>query len=114
VSEREELYIVSHYQHFVTGNLEAARKTYESWQQIYPRDDVVPPANLGYIYGNLGSYDKALTECQQALRVSPDGIAYAHLAHVYLDLNRLDEAKNVVQEARAHVATLPPSLYFST
>src|SRR5215469_14956448 len=38
VSEREKLYIVSHYEHFVTGNLEAARKTYELWTQTYPRE----------------------------------------------------------------------------
>src|SRR5271169_6715795 len=38
VSEREKFYIVSHYEHFVTGNLEAARKAYELWAQTYPRD----------------------------------------------------------------------------
>ena len=59
VSEREKFYIVSHYEAFVTGNLEAARKTYELWAQTYPRDDV-PPGNLGVIYLNLGDYDKAL------------------------------------------------------
>src|SRR5207245_4350469 len=50
VSAREKLYVASHYEHFVTGNLEAARKTYELWAQTYPRDDV-PPGNLGAIYG---------------------------------------------------------------
>ena len=38
VSEREKFYIVSHYELFVTGNLEEARKTYELWAQTYPRD----------------------------------------------------------------------------
>ena len=53
VSEREKFYIVSHYEHFVTGNLEAARKTYELWAQTYPRDDG-PPNNLAVIYGSSG------------------------------------------------------------
>jgi tetratricopeptide (TPR) repeat protein len=38
VSERERLYIASHYQALVTRNLEAARKVYELWAQIYPHD----------------------------------------------------------------------------
>ena len=44
---------------YVTGNLEAARKTYELWAQTYPRDDI-PHVNLSSIYANLGDYDKAL------------------------------------------------------
>jgi eukaryotic-like serine/threonine-protein kinase len=107
VSEREKLYIASHYQDYVTGNLEAARKTYESWRQIYPRDDV-PPTNLGNIYIELGSYDKALAEGQQALRMSPDdGQSYSNLLYRYFYLNRLDEAKNVAQEAHAHSLDSP-------
>jgi eukaryotic-like serine/threonine-protein kinase len=101
VSERERLYISSHYEQNVTGNLEAARKTYELWAQTYPRDDV-PPANLSNIYQVLGSYDKALSEAQKSLRVSPDSVSYANLAYSYRFLNRLDEAKSVVQEAQAH------------
>ena len=64
VSEREKLYIVSHYENFVTGNLEATRKTYELWAQTYPRDDV-PTGNLGIIYLYLGDYEKALAEVQE-------------------------------------------------
>ena len=55
---------------YVTGNLEAARKTYELWAQTYPRDDI-PPDNLGAIYGDLGDYDKALAAKQEALKLSP-------------------------------------------
>src|SRR6201984_3476816 len=39
VSEREKFYIVSHYEHDGTGNLEAARKAYELWLQTYPRGE---------------------------------------------------------------------------
>jgi CheY-like chemotaxis protein len=38
VSDREKFYIASHYELFVTGDLEAARKIYELWAQTYPRD----------------------------------------------------------------------------
>ena len=65
VSEREKLYITSHYEDYVTGNIEAARKAYELWAQTYPRD-AIPPGNLSAINGALGDYDKALAAAQEA------------------------------------------------
>src|ERR1039458_8131971 len=37
-SESEKLAISSFYELVVTGNLEAARSSYQSWAQTYPRD----------------------------------------------------------------------------
>ncbi len=102
VSEREKLYIVSHYQQLVSGNLEEARKTYELWAETYPRDDI-PPGNLALVYGALGDYDKALAANQEALKLSPgSGLSYTNLVGGYLSLNRLDEATATAQEAQAH------------
>ncbi|MGA8103314.1 MAG: protein kinase, partial [Candidatus Acidiferrales bacterium] len=101
VSEREKLYIVSHYEQHVTGNLEAARKTYELWAQTYPRDDT-PPYNLASIYGALGDPDKCLTAVQNGIKLSPDGFGYSSLAIGYVNVYRLDEARATVQEAQAH------------
>jgi serine/threonine protein kinase len=63
VSERERFYITSHYEQFVEGNLDAARKIYEQWTQTYPRDDV-PPTDLTVIYISLGELEKALPAAQ--------------------------------------------------
>jgi len=102
VSEREKLYIVSHYEQFVPGNLEAARKAYELWAQTYPRDDG-PQVNLAALYANLGDYDKELAACQEALKLNPgSGLGYANLAGAYINVKRLDEAKATAQEAQAH------------
>jgi eukaryotic-like serine/threonine-protein kinase len=102
VSEREKLYIASHYEEVVTGDLEAARKTHELWAQTYPRDNV-PPHNLGIIYAYLGDYDKSLAASREVLKLNPrSGSAYATLVSSYLYLNRLDEAKATAQEAQAH------------
>ena len=102
VSEREKLYIVSHYEHYVTGNLEASRKTYELWAQTYSRD-YVPPGNLSAIYGTLGDYDKALAAVQQSLKLDPgSGLGYSNLVSSYVQVNRLDEARATAQEAQAH------------
>jgi serine/threonine protein kinase/Flp pilus assembly protein TadD len=107
VSEREKLYIVSHYEHFATGNLEAARKAYELWVQTYPRDDG-PQINLSAIYGNLGDYDKGLAASQGALKLNPgSGLSYGNLAGSYVSVNRLDEAKTTAQEAQAHHLDAP-------
>jgi serine/threonine protein kinase/tetratricopeptide (TPR) repeat protein len=102
VSEREKLYITSHYEDYVTGNQEAARKAYELWQQTYPRDDI-PAGNLSSIYGVLGDYDKALAASQAALKLSPDsGLSYTNLVVAYSNVDRLDEARATAQEAQAH------------
>jgi len=102
VSEREKLYIASHYENFATGNLEAARKTYELWAQTYPRDDI-PHVNLSSIYANLGDYEKALAATLASLKLSPgSGQLYANLVVGYSNVNRLDEARATAQEAQAH------------
>jgi DNA-binding winged helix-turn-helix (wHTH) protein/tetratricopeptide (TPR) repeat protein len=99
VSERERLYVDSHYEALVTGDLEAARKVYELWAQIYPRN--APPS--GYIYSELGDYEKALASYKEELRVGPQtGNDYANLASGYLQLNRLDEVKTTALDAHAH------------
>jgi serine/threonine protein kinase/Flp pilus assembly protein TadD len=102
VSEREKFYIVSHYEFFVTGNLEAARKAYELWAETYPRDPT-PPGNLNSIDSNLGEYDKALAAAQQSMKLSPaSGISYTNLIISYLLVNRLDEARATAQQAHEH------------
>jgi tetratricopeptide (TPR) repeat protein len=102
VSEREKFYIASHYEHYVTGNLEAARKTYELWAQTYPRDEG-PITNLSAIYGQLGDYDKALAAVQESFKLDPgSGLSYANVVIDYLNVNRLDEARATALEAQAH------------
>lgn len=100
VSERERLYIVSHYEHFATGNIEEARKAYELSVQTYPHD--TPVGNLAAIYGELGDYDRALATYQEALQTDPDtGDTYGNLINGYMELNRLDEARATANRAKS-------------
>ncbi len=102
VSEREKFYIASHYEHFVTGNLDAARKTYELWTQTYPRDGG-PLTNLSAIYGSTGDYDQALVVGQGSFKLDPgSGLSYANLVFGYLNVGRLDEARATALEVQAH------------
>jgi tetratricopeptide (TPR) repeat protein/predicted Ser/Thr protein kinase len=101
VSNPEKFYIESHYFHFVTGDLEKARRVYEVWAQTYPRD-VGPRTNLAAIYTLLGNYDKSLAMASEAVRISPqDRQVYADLVTTYIYLNRLDQARATALEAQA-------------
>jgi eukaryotic-like serine/threonine-protein kinase len=101
VSEREKFYIASFYE-YLTGNLEAARKTYELWAQTYPREEI-PPRMLGNVHRVLGDYDKALARNQEAMKLDPtSGNCYNALVFSYVNVNRLDEARATAQEAQAH------------
>jgi len=100
VSERERLYITSHYEHFVTGNMEAARTAYLLSAQTYPHD--TPMGNLGAVYSELGNYDQALRVYQEDLRLRPElGDAYGNLINGYVQLNRLEEARAVAVQAKS-------------
>ena len=102
VSERERFYIDSHYEQFVNGNVEEARKAYELWAQTYPRDPI-PSTNLTFMYGVLGDAEKSLAASELSLKMNPgSGLSYANLVFSYYDLNRFDEARATAEEAKAH------------
>src|SRR5215470_1276920 len=98
-SDREKFYIESHYNHFVTGNLEKARQVYDLWAQTYPRDSL-PLNNLSLIYCSLGQHDKSLAELRETMRLDPSALAYGNLATSYLLLNRLEEVRATAEEAQ--------------
>jgi tetratricopeptide (TPR) repeat protein len=102
VSEREKFYISSHYEENVTGDLGKAVELFELWAQTYPRD-VAPVGHLGFNYANLGQYDKSLAAGRRALDLAPnDAMPYEVLASGYLNLDRIDEAAAMVQQAKAY------------
>ncbi len=101
VSEREKYRISALYYQNVTGELEQATQVYELWAKSYPQDGV-PPVNLGYIYAELGQYQKSLTATEESQRLAAGAIGYSNLADIYLALNRLDDAQKTIEEAQKH------------
>jgi serine/threonine protein kinase/tetratricopeptide (TPR) repeat protein len=101
VSDREKYRISALYYGSVTGELEQETQVYELWAKSYPQDSV-PPANLGYVYGQLGQYDKSLAATEEALRLAQDATGYSNLADTYLELNRLDDVQKTIEEAQKH------------
>jgi len=100
VGEWEKFYIESHYYHFVTGDLEKARQTYELWAQIYPRENV-PANNLGEIYQMLGQHEKAFAEYSGAVKLSQgDSLGYSNMVAGKIHLNHLAEAEKMAADAQ--------------
>ena len=100
VTEREKLRITADYFR-ATGELDKEAQTYELWEANFPRDSI-PHNNLGVNYMFMGQYEKALAENQESLRLAPDQVInYANLGAIYLNLNRLDDAKATFDQALA-------------
>ena len=97
-SEREKLYIMSHY-YADSGQIDKGITAYELYRQTYPRDST-PLNNLAVIYNQLGQFDNALENGKRALEIDPDMLnAYGQVAWAYAGLNRLEEARATVNAA---------------
>ncbi len=100
ISERERLYIDSHYYFFGMGEAEKAIQVYEAWKRTYPQD-IVPSIDLGTVYGVLGQHQKDLNEQLRALRLDPtDPLIYTNLAEAYTNLNEFDQVDDILAKAR--------------
>jgi len=103
-SDHEKLRISSFYEYIVTGNLEAARRSYDLLAQTYPRDEDTQVA-LWLIHIAFGDYEKAYIAAQQAFKINPaSSNNYVSLIYALQWLNRLDQAKATAQDA--HVKKL--------
>jgi serine/threonine protein kinase/tetratricopeptide (TPR) repeat protein len=100
-SEREKLYIMSHY-YADSGQLDKGITAYELYIQTYPRD-AVPFNNLAVIYNQLGQFDNALEKAKRAVELDPDMMSgYGQVAGAYAGLNRIEEARATLNTALQH------------
>jgi eukaryotic-like serine/threonine-protein kinase len=101
VGEREKLTITGVYYLIVTGELDKAVQRYQDEIENYPRDTVAY-GHLGVVFSEQGEYGKAAEITRHALRLSPDQVGwYQNLATNLLELQRFDEARQVISEAGA-------------
>jgi eukaryotic-like serine/threonine-protein kinase len=100
-SEREKIYIDTHYFQFVIGDLDKAVQAYNLWIQTYPRDEG-PRTNVAVIYGILGQPQKSLELANAELELdSASALNFANVAGDYLALGRLDEARSTIERAQS-------------
>lgn len=98
VSERERYYIAEKYNSYVTGDREEATRVLKAWAQSYP-NDYIPHNNLSVNYSLLGQFEDALTECREALRLSPNNTtAQSNYVEGFMRLNRFDEARQTLEQ----------------
>jgi tetratricopeptide (TPR) repeat protein/class 3 adenylate cyclase len=99
-SDHEKLSISAFYEYVVHGNLDAARRSYELLAQTYPRDENAE-VSLWLIHIAFGDYAKADAAAQQAFKINPDS-SNNYVSLIYCDqwLNRLDQAKVTIDQAR--------------
>ena len=98
VSEREKLYIASHYYDYATRDLIKADEVYQSWEQIYPRDEV-PWNNLGLNDSLFGQPDEARGQVLTSLRIEPNQeIGLGNLATYYQEANRFEESRATLEQ----------------
>ena len=101
VSEREKLAIAAAYYQSVTGDLDEAARTYNEQIAIYPRE-YRSYLDLAIVYGQQGHYEEAVAAVREAIRLAPDDAAcYGVLSYDLIASQRLDEAKQAIQQAQA-------------
>jgi serine/threonine protein kinase/DNA-binding winged helix-turn-helix (wHTH) protein/tetratricopeptide (TPR) repeat protein len=98
-SRRERFSIESAYYSEVTGEIEKGIQTYTEWIEDYPEDNT-PHVRLASSYLTIGQYEKSVAEARQAVRLLPDANAYGSLVEAYRAMNRLQDAKDALEEAR--------------
>ncbi len=99
-SEREKLTITANYYQYVTGELDKAAETFQEQTENYPRE-AAAYGNLGTALAEQGQYEKAAGVTREALRLAPERlINYGNLANYTLALQRFDETRQIIHEAR--------------
>lgn len=82
-TDRERLYIITHYYALATGEIGRAIEDYDLWRTIYPRD-FVPTNNLAVEYLEIGQPQKAVEFARKAIQLNPTSqLAYGNLAEAY-------------------------------
>ncbi len=105
-SEREKLYIMSHY-YSDNGQFDKGITAYELYRQTYPRDST-PYNNLASIYNQLGQFDNALENAKHAVELDPDmASGYYNVAVAYGGLNRVEEERATLNALFQHKGSNP-------
>jgi DNA-binding winged helix-turn-helix (wHTH) protein/predicted Zn-dependent protease len=107
-SDPERFFIVAHYQIAVTGNLEKAAQTCDTWAATYPREKAPHGFRGGLIYPVLGNFEEAVEQAKEAIRLDADfPVGYSMLSESYISLDDLKGAEKTLQLASAQGVDSP-------
>ena len=111
VSDVENYAISNVYYRDGVGDLDKALQICRQWNQAYPRQ-TLPLLNIYQIYYLLKRYEDALAPLREAQQLEGTALSYGNLIGSYMSLNRLDEARTMIQEARSQKID-PPSFGYN-
>jgi DNA-binding winged helix-turn-helix (wHTH) protein/tetratricopeptide (TPR) repeat protein len=107
-SDHERFFIVASYEMQVTGNLEKAEQTCETWAQVYPNDAGSYGFRAGLILRVFGQYDKAIENAEHLVGIHPDfAMAYHFVALNDIALGRYKDAQRIGERASARNFKIP-------
>ena len=110
-SDHERFYIDLSYYRQVKGDLEKSAQVCDAWIQSYPRD----PRPHGFLASSIslqvGKFERAIEEGQKAIDLDPDlALPWADVAFAYMLLDKLAEAKAVLQKTAERKFVIPELL----
>ena len=101
VSERERYLISWRYYRDATQAWDRALELARSWTAAYPRESFAFNS-LGGAAWTLGQYQQAIDPLRESMRLDPKSLApVANLVATLTSLNQFDEARKVLNDARA-------------
>jgi serine/threonine protein kinase len=109
-SDRERFFIDFNYYREVTGNLEKAFQTLESWAQTYPRGADPDPRDLmaGLSAIGTGRFERVIEQSKKTIASRPDVfVGYLSLVHGNFFLDRFGEAEDALRLASARKVEIP-------
>lgn len=107
-SDRERFFIVASYEMQVTGNLEEAEQTCETWAQVYPTDAGTYGFRAGLILRVFGQYEKAVENAEHLVAIHPDfALAYHFVALNDIALGRYKDAQQIGEREAARNFNIP-------
>jgi tetratricopeptide (TPR) repeat protein len=110
-SERERL-VIEGYHYQDTGEFDKALESFGILAKTYPNYHLGPHES-GWTLSQLGRFDQAIPQLQEAIRRLPNAASYNTLAFDFLSAERSDEAKATIDQALAHnFASARVPLYF--
>jgi thioredoxin-like negative regulator of GroEL len=102
VTEREKLDLEVMQTSFITGDLVKDEQAVELWKRTYPRD-LEAYKDAAVDKGLRGDFQGNLQELQRAMQINRfDSIVVGTLAGAYVGLDRLDDAKTVLDQGLAN------------
>jgi tetratricopeptide (TPR) repeat protein len=105
-SERERLFITSQH-HTYAGDLKKLIESQEVLVRTYPRDPIFH-GNLASSYSRNGQFAKAAAEAEAEIEHGPHiAQGYGNAYGAYLQLNRTQDAKRVVEKGLAQGVNVP-------